>query len=173
MSLKSVLKKSLFNWFHFTARNKQVNLSAIFIADSAGKPMQSVLTATAVQDRGLLGDRYYNKCGYWDPVEGCQLTLISAHDLQLAGRGNSIDFSNGSHRRNLLIEGIKTSALEGRDFRIGDAIFSYEKPRPPCGYLNKIEGRGMAKALSYNSGICIRVIQGGLIKVGDGLEILN
>ena len=159
MTLKSLLKKPFLKWLQFTPPNKHVNLSAIYIAESAGQ--------------GLLGDRYYNKCGYWDPVEGCQLTLISAHDLQLARRSNSINFANGSHRRNLVIEGIKTRTLEGRQFRIGEAIFSYEKPRPPCGYLNKIEGKGMAKALSFNSGICIRVKQSGQIKVGDVLEILS
>ena len=148
------------------------SLSAIFIADNAGMPMYAIQQAEAIANRGLQGDRYFNKTGYWDPVEGCQVTLISEHDLRLAKRGTHLEFGNGQHRRNLVVKGIKTKALEGRKFQIGDAIFSYEKPRPPCGYLNKIEGRGMAKALSYNSGICIRVIRGGKFNVGDTIRIL-
>ena len=146
-------------------------LSGIFITESAGQPMQPVNTVDAISSQGLIGDRYFNKTGYWDPVEGCQVTLISEDDLRLASKGNELKFDNGQHRRNLVIKGIKTSALEGREFKIGEALFSYEKPRPPCGYLNKIEGRGMALALSYNSGICIRVIRSGKISVGDALLV--
>jgi len=153
-------------------RSKQATLSGIFITDAAGRPMQSRTTAMAISDQGLEDDRYYSKTGYWDPVEGCQVTLITEHDLTLASRGNDLNFDKGQHRRNLVIKGIKTKSLEGKEFRIGDAIFSYDKPRPPCGYLNKIEGKGMALALSYNSGICIRVIQSGKISIHDPVEIL-
>ena len=152
---------------------KKVNLSGIFLAEKAGLPMCACLSAEAVVNKGLKGDRYYNDTGYWHRVESCQVTLISAFDLALASKGNSFDLSKGSHRRNLVISGIKTKALEGKVFRIGKATFKYTKPRPPCGYLDKIEGKGMALALSYNSGICLSVIQGGRIKVGDVVEIIE
>ena len=151
----------------------QAELIGIYIADNAGQVMQSVDQALAITAKGLSGDRYCNGTGYWDPVEGCQVTLISQHDLQLASKGSRLMFDKGQHRRNLLITGIKTKALKGKRFQIGEAIFIYEKPRPPCGYLNKIEGRGMAKALSYNSGICIRVIQGGQFRIGEAVVILD
>jgi MOSC domain-containing protein YiiM len=164
----------LFKWSGFTRNNSRVvSLSAIFIAESAGMPMQSLKDAQAVSNKGILGDRYLNKTGYWDPVEGCQLTLISEHDLKQAKHDSDLTFDKGQHRRNLVINGIKTRALEGKTFQIGEAIFSYEKPRPPCGYLNKIEGKGMALALSYNSGICIRVIRSGKLRVGDSVIILG
>lgn len=148
-------------------------LSGIFIAENAGMPMQSIDDVEAVVHKGLTGDRYLNKTGYWDPVEGCQVTLISEHDLKQAKRNSELSFDKGEHRRNLVIKGIKTRALVGKEFQIGEAIFSYEKPRPPCGYLNKIEGRGMALALSYNSGVCLRVIKSGRLCVGDTVLILG
>jgi len=164
----------LFKWPGFTPKNTQTpSLSGIFIAENAGMPMQSINGVEAITNKGLLGDRYLNKTGYWDPVEGCQVTLISEHDLKLAKHNSDHIFDKGQHRRNLVIKGIKTTALEGKEFQIGEAIFSYEKPRPPCGYLNKIEGKGMALALSYNSGICIRVIQSGKLRVGDSVVILG
>lgn len=135
--------------------------------------MKHVSTALAVLDCGIEGDRYYTKTGYWDPVEGCQITLISEHDLSLASRGNSFDFKNGVHRRNLVISGLKTKTLEGQIFRIGGAVFRYDKPRPPCGYLNKIEGKGMALALSDNSGVCLRIVQSGKLAIGDEVVILD
>lgn len=161
------------NWHNiFSRKEKAICLNAIFITENAGQPMQFVDTAEAVEAKGLVGDRYYNKTGYWDPVEGCQVTLISEHDLQKARRGTGLEFNNGQHRRNLVVSGIKTKSLEGKKFQIGEAIFSYDKPRPPCGYLNKIEGRGMARALSYHSGVCIQVVRGGKLSIGDTLIIL-
>lgn len=160
------LLSSLFN------KNRSSSLQAIYISENAGEIMQSVDSVYAVTDKGLQGDRYFNGTGYWDPVEGCQVTLISEHDLKLASRGNSLKMDQGQHRRNLLISGIKTSALKDRQFQIGEAVFQYLKPRPPCGYLNKVEGKGMAKALSYNSGICIKVIRSGTVHVNDQLVLL-
>ena len=163
-----------FKWPGFTRNNTRVaSLSGIFIAESAGMPMQSLRESEVVSNQGIIGDRYLNKSGYWDPVEGCQVTLISEHDLKQAKHGSDLTFDNGQHRRNLVIKGIKTKALEGTQFKIGDVVFSYEKPRPPCGYLNKIEGKGMALALSYNSGICIRVIQGGRLSIGNVVHIID
>lgn len=163
-----------FKWPGFTLNNTKIaSLSAIFITENAGMPMQSLRTTEAISNKGLIGDRYFNKTGYWDPVEGCELTLISEHDLTQATHSSKLKFDKGQHRRNLVITGIKTKALQGKSFQIGEAIFSYNKPRPPCGYLNKIEGKGMALALSYNSGICIRVIQSGKLQVGDSVIILG
>lgn len=160
------LLSALFN------KKRSPSLQAIYISENAGEKMQCVDSVYAVTDKGLQGDRYFNGTGYWDPVEGCQVTLITEHDLKLASRGNQLKLNQGQHRRNLVISDIKTSALKDKQFQIGEAIFEYKKPRPPCGYLNQIEGKGMAKALSYNSGICIRVIRSGSVRVNDELIIL-
>ena len=150
-----------------------VRLKAIFVTEQGGQPMQSLSAVNAIVDRGLEADRYCTDKGYWHRVEACQVTLISQHDLSIASRDKTLNFDNGSHRRNLVIEGLKTKRLQGKTFRIGDAIFKYDKPRPPCGYLNTVEGKGMALALSYNSGVCLRVVQGGKLSVGDELYIMN
>lgn len=164
----------IFKWDRFfSAKTGSAQLKAIFIADTAGSEMRPLDSIKAIKERGLADDRYLKKTGYWDPVEGCQVTLISEHDLKLAKRGNALNFDNGSHRRNLVVSGLKTSSLEGQTFQIGSAVFCYEKPRPPCGYLNKIEGRGMAYALSYNSGICIQVLRSGSLSVGDKIIMLH
>ena len=147
-------------------------LSAIFITENGGQPMQLVETINAIKEGGLEGDRYHSDTGYWHRVEACDVTLISEHDLKLAEKGSDLTFRNGEHRRNLVISGLKTKQLEDKTFRIGEALFRYDKKRPPCGYLNKIEGKGRALALSYNSGVCIKILQGGKVTVGDMIEII-
>ncbi len=152
-------------------------LKAIFIAPAVGASMHAVNTAEAIDQRGLQGDRYSEDKGYWKSIEGCQVTLISEHDLNQAKKGSAHDFQKnldqGKHRRNLVVAGLKTKKLEGKKFRIGQAVFRYDKARPPCGYLDQISGTGMARALSHQSGVCIRVVSSGRIAVGDIIEIID
>ncbi|MGM0678569.1 MOSC domain-containing protein [Thiohalophilus sp.] len=79
----------------------------------------------------------------------------------------------GHHRRNLVISHLKTRDLQDKTFRIGNAVFCYHKPRPPCGYLDKIEGKGLGGALGKNSGICVTVLSSGVVAVGDRIEIVR
>lgn len=168
----------IFKWLSFNwDKHKVPTLKAIFVAISAGEPMRSVDSTEAISNRGLQGDRYSEDKGHWKSIEGCQVTLISEHDLSHAKKGTTADFQKdldkGSHRRNLVIDGLKTKKLEGKKFRIGKAVFSYDKVRPPCGYLDQVAGKGMCRALSHNSGVCIRVVSGGRIAVGDAVEIID
>ena len=167
-----------FKWLGFNPDKTQTPiLQAIFIAANAGAPMRAVDAVEAIDQRGLRGDRYSEDKGHWKSIEGCQVTLISEHDLSQAKKGGTDDFQKnldqGSHRRNLVIAGLKTKKLEGKKFRIGQAVFRHDKARPPCGYLDQISGTGMARALSHHSGVCIRVVNGGRIAVGDSVEIID
>lgn len=164
----------MFQWLGLK-RQRQVaaRLDAIYIATAAGQPMMKVTSAQVICDRGLQGDRYFEKTGFWKATDSCQLTLISTDDLRLAKRRSQLDLNNGSHRRNLVIDGIKTKALENQVFRIGNAVFRYQKPRPPCGYLDKIEGQGMAHALGRHSGVCLQVVRSGMLRIGDTIEFIQ
>ena len=166
-----------FNWFGLKLnKHRAPALKAIFVATTAGEPMQPVNAIEAIASRGLRGDRYCDDRGHWKSIDGCQVTLITEHDLEQAKK-TKVEFQkeldNGSHRRNLVVAGLKTKYLEGKEFRIGTAVFRYDKPRPPCAYLDKISGKGMCRALSHNSGVCIRVVTGGRLTVGDALEIIE
>lgn len=165
------------DWLDFLRPQRQApTLKAIFVAASAGEPMRSVNAVEAISGRGLQGDRYSEDRGHWKSIDGCQVTLITEHDLEQAKK-SEVEFQqgldNGSHRRNLVIEGLKTKNLEGKKFRIGAAVFRYDKPRPPCAYLDQIAGKGMCRALSHNSGVCIRVVSGGRLAVGDAVAIIE
>ncbi len=157
----------------FTASRTAPTLTAIFIASDAGEPMQAVESVYAERNRGLQGDRYHDDNGHWQSIEGCQVTLITEHELQQAQRRTDIPLDSGAHRRNLVIDGIKLSALEGKRFQIGEAVFEYHKPRPPCGYLDRVEGKGIGRALSHRSGVCVRVVKGGMFSVGDSITVIT
>lgn len=165
------------HWFGFKRRHAAPTLKAIYIASAVGEPMQSVDRIEAISGRGLQGDRYCAGTGHWQSIEGCQATLITEYDLRHAKHKTSPQIEtaldNGGHRRNLVIDGLKTKQLEGKSFRIGSAVFRYDKPRPPCGYIDKVSGRGMGKALGHYSGICINVVSDGQLAVGDTVTVLD
>lgn len=142
-------------------------LVAIFVADSAAAPMQERDQAMALVDQGLAGDRYAQGRGFWRLTDGCQVTLIQAEDLRRAERRHRLDLSKGQHRRNLVVTGLADLMRPDQRFYIGEALFEWHRVRPPCGYLDRVSGRGTAKALGRHAGHCLRVRQGGLIRVGD------
>jgi MOSC domain len=167
----------IFRWPFSRQPVASAALRAIFIADSAGKAMHAVTRIRAIAGSGLQDDRYSKATGFWKATDACQVTLISEDDLQQARKrlpaGAQYVLESGGHRRNLVISGIKTSALENKTFRIGSAIFRYHKPRPPCAYLDKVQGAGLGRALGKHSGVCLYVISEGALAVGDSLEIVS
>ncbi|MEJ2392700.1 MAG: MOSC domain-containing protein [Gammaproteobacteria bacterium] len=167
----------IFNWLLSTRhRRNSPTLKAIFIATKAGEAMQAVASSHAIVDAGLQGDRYSEASGFWKATDACQVTLISEDDINQAKQARPAmlqdKLDNGNHRRNLVVGGIKTKQLQGKTFRIGQAIFRYHKSRPPCAYLEKIEGQGISRALAKHSGVCLYVIQGGTLSIGDTVEII-
>jgi len=154
-------------------RTQSGRLTAIFVADRAGAPMRGCSEVTAIVDAGLAEDRYARDEGFWRLTDGCQVTLIHSEDLARAERRFGLPLDAGQHRRNLVVSGLARVELRGRRICIGDALFEWHRVRPPCGYLDRVSGKGTAKALGRRSGHCLRVRKAGLIRVGDSVYVLQ
>lgn len=148
-------------------------VQAIYIAPSAGKPVERVTSVKAVAGRGLVGDRYYNETGRWSGTDDSEVTLIAQEDLDNMSARSDVHVQNGEHRRNIITGNLPLEALTGKRFYIGSALFGYDRPRPPCTYIKTITEDGMAKALGRNSGICARCIKSGTIQEGDQIRIVQ
>jgi MOSC domain-containing protein YiiM len=148
-------------------------VESIFITDIGGSAMKRVDEVNAIQARGLEGDRYAERKGYWSGFDECQVTLIAAEGLDEIEASGKASVSEGQHRRNIVTRGVDFDSLPGKRFRIGEVILEYDRPRPPCRYIQSVSERGMTKALGRNrGGICARVIRPGAIRVGDSIEIV-
>ncbi len=146
-------------------------IEAVFIAIAGGEAMQPVDEVLAVAGRGLDGDRYATRRGYWTDVDECQVTLIQAEDLDAIA---AVSVAHGEHRRNLVTRGVDLRGLAGWRFRIGEAVLRYDRPRPPCRYIEGLTEPGMTRALAARrGGICARVVESGPIRVGDTIELLD
>jgi len=146
-------------------------VEAIFIASEAGAPMRRVERVHAKRGFGLEGDRYCLD-GKEKEGEHCQVTLVGARALREAEESFDVNLSNGEHRRNLVIRGIDLEALNGKRFKLGEAVLEYTGQRPPCGYLESLTEPGMAKALVGKGGICVQVLTSGWIEEEAALELL-
>lgn len=145
----------------------------IYIATRGGAAMQRVDQVEALAGRGLAGDRYCEKAGYWTGVDECQVTLIRAEDLDETSRRTGVRLQHGEHRRNFVVRGLDLKQLAGQQFRIGEAVLQYDRPRPPCSYIASITEPGMTKALARCGGICAVVLESGVIRSGDEIHILD
>ena len=145
----------------------------VFVAGAGGQPMRPVDEVQAVAGRGLDGDRYATRRGYWTDVDECQVTLIAGEDLDAITESSGVAVQDGQHRRNIVTRGVELRALAGRTFRIGGATFAYDRPRPPCRYIEALTEPGMTRALAARrGGICVRVVESGLVRTGDAIELL-
>ncbi len=148
-------------------------IEAIFIATRGSAAMRRVEQVDAIANRGLAGDRYLERTGYWTGVDECEVTLIRGEDLDEIHRATGLHVHDGEHRRNLITRGVQLDGLVGRRFRIGEAVLCYDRPRPPCGHVQQLTERGMTRALYGRGGICARVVKSGRIRVGDALVVLD
>ena len=163
----------VFSWLQsWRSEQLQGTLVDIFTTPEAGGVMCRFERIEAVSGLGLAGDRYLLGRGHWKLTDGCQVTLIAEEDLRKAEQHSGLDFSEGQHRRNLVVRGIPIAAFRQRQVRIGAALFAYHRLRPPCGYLDRLVGSGAGKALGRGAGIGLKVVQGGIIQLGDPVTVL-
>lgn len=150
-------------------------VAAIYVAPHGGTAMQPVAAIQAIVGRGLAGDRYLERTGYWSGTDECQVTLIEGEGLDRIEADSGIRVSNGEHRRNIVTRGVRLAELAGKQFAVGEALLSYDRPRPPCAYIQSITQAGMTRALAQEGrgGICARVVRAGVIRPGDPVEVVE
>lgn len=148
-------------------------VEAIYLATQAGAKMLRVAEVEAVVGQGLAEDRYLRGTGYYSPRDVCQVTLIEAEALERMASLFGVQVSHGEHRRNIVTRGLAHAGLHGRRFAIGTVVLEYDRPRPPCGYLERITEPRMTRAMGEGPGICACVIVGGTIREGDEIELLS
>lgn len=146
----------------------------IFITPNGSQSMQRLPEVRALAGCGLEGDRYCQGTGYWTPFgDVCEATLISGEDLDYIESELGLKVKSGEHRRNIVVRGMDLSSLAGKRFRVGDALLEYDRPRPPCRHVQEMTDPGMTRALVNRGGHCARVIEGGHIREGDAVEVVE
>ena len=146
-------------------------VEAICIATGASAPMLSLSEVEAVPGQGLIGDRYANGIGFYSPRPtdpgAREVTLFEAEVLDWLEQEHGVALSPTEHRRNVTVRGLRLSDLLGRRFSIGDVVLEGVKDCPPCEHLQGLVGKPVLEPLVTRGGLRARVLQGGMLRVGD------
>jgi MOSC domain-containing protein YiiM len=75
-------------------------------------------------------------------------------------------------RENITTEGLNVNGLkEGESLRIGDVLLEVTLPCTPCGQMDDLRP-GLRREIRGRRGMLCRVVKGGVIRRGDGIEKL-
>jgi MOSC domain-containing protein YiiM len=136
------------------------------------KPRGDIVTlqeTEAVEGLGLKSDhRTLRKKP--DPEAKRQVTLIQKEHLDAVASMLGKDHIDPAlTRRNLVVSGINLLALKDRQFQIGEVVLEYTGPCHPCTRMEENLGPGGYNAMRGHGGITARVVQGGVLRVGDSV----
>lgn len=118
---------------------------------------------------GLAGDHY--RAG----VKGSrQVTLIQAEHLPVIGAllGRP-DLEPGLLRRNLVVSGINLLALKRMRLRVGPVLLEGTGLCHPCSRMEEVLGLGGYNAVRGHGGLTARVLEGGVLRLGDQVLALG
>ena len=146
----------------------------IYVAEAKTAPMTPVSSATAIQGKGLEGDRYAAGAGTFTPdsprLRGYDITLIESEVLDRATLDGGTRLKPEESRRNIVTRGIDLNALVGREFRIGAVRALGRRLCEPCVHLQRLTHPGVVVALVHRGGLRADLLSGGEIKIGDRIE---
>jgi len=152
----------------------QGRVEAIHITAAAEAPMQGVAEVRALAGVGLEGDRYATQVGSFSakPKPGRQITLIEAEAIEALERELGVVVAPGETRRNLITRGVALNHLVGKDFSVGEVRLRGHELCEPCKDLARMtEKPQILPGLIHRGGLRAEILEGGLIRVGDGIRV--
>ena len=125
----------------------------------------------------MTGDRYFEQTGFYSerPTDpgAREVTLFEAEVIDALGSEHGIALRADEHRRNLTVRGAgPLLGLVGKRFSVGEVVLEGVKDCPPCEHLEALTGKALIRPLLERGGLRARVVSGGVIRVGDALEVL-
>lgn len=137
---------------------------AVCISSKKGTPKQNIQTCEVIADYGLKGDAH---AGNWHR----QVSLLSYEKIEeFKQKGAQIE--DGAFGENLIVEGLDLRNLPiGTRFICNDVILELTQIGKECHNSCMIR-KTMGDCIMPREGIFAKVICGGIISVGDAIEIV-
>jgi MOSC domain-containing protein YiiM len=139
----------------------------IGLRPARGETPQSVPRVEATPGLGLAGDRFKGTT-----ASKRQVTLIQAEHLAaVASMLGREPFDPALTRRNLVVSGINLYALRNARFRVGTLLLEGTGICAPCEQMERALGAGGFNAMRGHGGITARILEPGVISVGDAVAL--
>ncbi|MBQ6624117.1 MAG: MOSC domain-containing protein [Mogibacterium sp.] len=148
---------------------KEMNIKgrviAICISENKGTAKKEVPFAVLKPDYGIEGDAH---AGNWHR----QVSLIALEKIEeFRKRGADVDF--GAFGENIIVEGFDLSSLPvGTRFKIGDALLELTQIGKEC-HTHCAIYHQVGDCIMPREGVFTKVVEGGEIKAGDEIEMIE
>ena len=137
---------------------------------NGGMPKLAVLFAF-VGKAGVEGDKQRNLKYHGGPDRA--LCLFSEEQYAWLRSEHGIDLQNGSVGENFTTRGIDLNALKPGDcLRVGECLIELTRIRKPCGQLAQWHP-SLKEIVEGRSGWVARVIEEGIVRPGDEIEVMK
>ncbi len=139
----------------------------IGLRNSQSREIIHVDTAEVLLDHGLVGDKSAQK-----PGSKRQLTLIQAEYFSVMESFlHKKKISPEILRRNIVVSGINLSVLLKNNLKINGVIIEITGNCAPCKKMEEALGFGAFNAMRNHGGVNAAVRKGGVISVGDEVQV--
>lgn len=126
-----------------------------------------------LENIGLLGDHGKTPETRLSGSGKRQVTLVQAEHLPVIAALAGLEVVTPELlRRNVVVSGISLLALKDRRFQLGQVILEGTGECHPCSRMEENLGPGGYNAVRGHGGITARVIQGGVVRLGDSVTVL-
>ena len=140
-------------------------IKGICISEKRGTAKHEIEEAILAKDWGIQGDAH---AGHWHR----QVSLLSYEKIE-EFRKKGADIGLGAFGENLIVEGYDLRALPvGTRFQVGDAVLELTQIGKECHSHCQIYKR-MGDCIMPREGVFAVVLEGGTIRKGDNLEIME
>lgn len=148
----------------------QGRVEALIVRSAPRDPARAIERTTALAHIGLADDRLGRR-GEAE-LSTRQVTLIQQEHLPLiAAFARSGPLDPVALRRNLVISGINLLSLKKARLRIGEALIEIVGPCAPCSRMEEVIGPGGYAAMRGHGGMTARILETGVIAVGDAVSV--
>ena len=137
---------------------------AVCTSEKKGTQKKNVGRATLIENWGIENDAH---AGNWHR----QVSLLSADKID-AFKAKGADVKDGDFGENIIVEGIDFATLPiGSRFACQDVILELTQIGKECHHGCQIFQK-MGECIMPKEGVFTKVLQGGILKVGDELKVL-